>query len=612
MRTVSLVLASLLAVAPSASGGELHVLAINGGGERIDNFASHLAHLHQLVALLRTAGVPGDHLTVLASDGADPAPDLATRGPEPEHAWLLQGTHAEPLLAELTRFETSTVPGVEVRPATVASLTQVIRELRGRLRAGDTLLVYVTDHGTQSQRDPTGNRITLWGARASISVAELGTLLARLPAGVRVVSLMSQCYSGGFAYLHEARERSRVPRGHTCGYFSSTPDRPAYGCYPEVRGAKAVGHSFEFLSALARHGRFVAAHAEVVTSDDTPDCPLRSSDVYLAELLGRHTPPRVSEPAFADSLLAGARGDPAYVEELRLVDRIVASYGIGRPSSLVELEAQLGRLFGFLDTLDAEARIWQAALGDLNQANLDAFIAAHPDRLPGRAKGRDPRPPAERHTQLLRLLPDLFAFVATDRARLAQAQRLLAGLSAADELGYRTEIRVAALLRIRFLLTSIAGREWLARHPKEAAAYDGLVRCEDLTLAVPRAPAAETPARAKLPPFSEDVARAADLRPGWIGITFAPVGVSRRQRLQLPAGAVTVTEVLPRSPAAAAGLRRGDIIIGAPGRPFAHNRLVRPAIAATPPGSPVALEVLRAGKPSPTTVIAREAPQPAR
>jgi hypothetical protein len=92
MRTVSLVLASLLAVAPAASGGELHVLAINGGGDRLDNFASHLAHLHQLVALLRTAGVPGDHLTVLASDGADPAPDLATRGPSP--ARLAPAGHA--------------------------------------------------------------------------------------------------------------------------------------------------------------------------------------------------------------------------------------------------------------------------------------------------------------------------------------------------------------------------------------------------------------------------------------------------------------------------------------------------------------------------------------
>ena len=611
MQFLPMALALLLAAAPpgTRSPGQLHVLAINGGGDRLDNFASHLAHLRQLLEVLSAAGVPRDRITVLASDGGDGAPDLATREPEPEHAWLLQGTPVDRWLRDLTTYESSTLPGVELRPATLASLARAVRELRGRLEPGDTLLVYVTDHGTQSRRDPTENRITLWGARASISVARLGALLARLPPGVRVVSLMSQCYSGGFAYLHESRERSRVPRGNTCGYFSSTPDRPAYGCYPEVRGQKAVGHSFEFLKALARRGRFAAAHADVLANDDTPDCPLRSSDVYLAELLGRHAPPALGEPAFADSFLREALPTGAYAHEQALAEHIASRFGVTRPASLVALEDELGRLFAFLDTVDGEARVWETALADLNQANLDGFLASHPDWRP-RLGHQILRalPPAERRARAVELLGELFTFLAADAERLAQANRLVTGLGTADEIAYRTEIRVAALLRIRFLLTSIAGREWLKRHPREDEAFLALARCEDLTLPVPRQSAPETPARPQLPPSAEDQRLAAGIRPGWIGITFVPVSAGRRQRLGLAGGAVTVTGVLPRSPAAKAGLRPGDILIGPPGRSFTHTGQVRPLIAAANPGTTLAIEVRRAGRHAIITAVAGEAP----
>ena len=613
MHFLPLALTALLsAVPPGTPGsGELHVLAINGGGDRSGNFASHLAHLQQLVELLRSARVPADHITVLASDGSDPAADLATREPAPEHAWLLQGTHVDSSLRDLTVYESSVLPGIDLRAATVASLTRAVRELRGRLHPGDTLLVYVTDHGTQSRRDPTENRITLWGARESISVAQLGALLARLPTGVRVVSLMSQCYSGGFAYLHESRERSRAPRGHTCGYFSSTPDRPAYGCYPEVREQKAVGHSFEFLRALARRGRFPAAHADILTSDDTPDCPLRSSDVYLAELLGRHAPPALGEPAYADSFLRGARASGTYDQEKQLVERIASRYGLPRPSSLVALEDELGHLFAFLDTVDDQARVWETALGDLNQANLDGFLGSHPDWTP-RLEHRAVRAlaPADRRALGLKLLAELHAFLAADAERLAQANRRVAGLWSTDEIGYRTEIRVAALLRIRFLLTSMAGREWLKQHPKQAEAWLALVRCEDLAL-----PAAGQTARPshpgeqpKLPPLAEDERRAASVHPGWIGVAFVPTSPGRRQRLGLAGGAVTVTAVLPRSPAAEAGLRQGDIVAGPPGGRFTHARQLRPFIAAANPGTAIGLEVLRGGKRMVLTAVVRRAP----
>src|SRR5687767_6880497 len=68
------------AASPSATP-RLHALLVNGGGTPEDNFKSHLLHLREMQALLGEAGVTGERLTVLASDGEDPRPDLAVRGP---------------------------------------------------------------------------------------------------------------------------------------------------------------------------------------------------------------------------------------------------------------------------------------------------------------------------------------------------------------------------------------------------------------------------------------------------------------------------------------------------------------------------------------------------
>ena len=59
----------------------------------------------------------------------------------------------------------------------------------------------MTDHGTKNAEDPANNWITLWGDQESLSVTELRELFARLDPHVRVVVLMSQCYSGAFANL---------------------------------------------------------------------------------------------------------------------------------------------------------------------------------------------------------------------------------------------------------------------------------------------------------------------------------------------------------------------------------------------------------------------------
>ena len=96
--------------------------------------------------------------------------------------------------------------------------------------------------------------------------------------------LMSQCYSGSFTNA-ATRDAAGLPAGNVCGYFSTTAERRAYGCYPEVRDKDNLGHSFDFIQELAQAGSFRNAHLRVLEHDATPDAPLRTSDAFLEELL---------------------------------------------------------------------------------------------------------------------------------------------------------------------------------------------------------------------------------------------------------------------------------------------------------------------------------------
>jgi hypothetical protein len=214
---------------PADPTARLHVVVINGGGSRAQNYQSHFLHVQQLLRLLARVGVRPARVTVFDADGSDPGADMAVREIQPEEDfWLLHGTRLASVLGTQIVYANTELPDVRVEPAKKMSLEAWFKRGGKRLRAGDTLLVYVTDHGAKNAEDTSNNRITLWGEKDSISVRELGDLLGRLAPGVRVVALMSQCYSGAFANLVSLHARDGLPTGATCGYFSSTPDRPAF------------------------------------------------------------------------------------------------------------------------------------------------------------------------------------------------------------------------------------------------------------------------------------------------------------------------------------------------------------------------------------------------
>jgi serine protease Do len=83
---------------------------------------------------------------------------------------------------------------------------------------------------------------------------------------------------------------------------------------------------------------------------------------------------------------------------------------------------------------------------------------------------------------------------------------------------------------------------------------------------------------------------------GYLGVSVGPVPEDVRQAKGLSArhGAL-VAEVVPRSPAAAAGLQPGDIIVAFEGAPVVNPHDLTRRVAATPPGTPAKLELLRNG-----------------
>jgi hypothetical protein len=598
---------------PPAAVDRLHVLMINGGGSPSENFRSHLMHLEQLSALLLAAGVSPDRITVLASDGAHPNADLAVRQPDAEELWRLRGTEVEPWLSEPITFENSTLSELRLLPATRAQVALWFDRARSHLGPGDTVLLYVTDHGKENPRDPLDNRITLWGRGESLSVRQLRALIERLPEGVRVLTLMSQCFSGGFARIASARGNDDLPTGAACGYFATTADRPAYGCYPEAAAGNRIGHSFAMIDGLAATGQLGRAHAQALVRDQTPDVPLRSSDVYLANLMGRAARAAGgTENAFVDGLLAqmAAARAPAGDAGQRL-EEVARAFGLPVPRSLEEIEAGRQELEDLRRSLERHGPLWDKALEEANRVTFRRFLAAHPQWRPRlRPPGLRRLGAEQRRVLVAELLTDMTTFTADDPDLSQEVEHMRNKSAAAQETARRLEGREAALLRMRVLLTTTAARHHLERRGtnEERAAFAALETCEELALPIPGRVTPPKSAPPPLPPLKQDRTLALQVRPAWLGVSFGPVAPQLRVRLRLGEGASMVTQVQPGSPAAQADLRPGDIIVGEEGKPFGRRDQIRAWTMLTAHGETRRLETIRRGERRLVTIVLRPYP----
>ena len=96
---------------------------------------------------------------------------------------------------------------------------------------------------------------------------------------------------------------------------------------------------------------------------------------------------------------------------------------------------------------------------------------------------------------------------------------------------------------------------------------------------------------------------------GWLGVMIQSVTPELAKSFDLPeAKGALVAEVTPDSPAAKAGLERGDIITSFKGSEIADSRDLPSLVAQTPVGDPSAVKVLRGGKEQTFTVTLGKLP----
>ena len=533
-------------------------------------------------------------------------PISTTRVASPQDFWLLDGTGVGNRLKPSAQLIDTAWRAVKLHPARLDALRQWFDEERKEILPGDRLLVFVTDHGGRGGNDPGSGTITLW--REQLTVREFRSLLDRLSPQVQVVTVMSQCYSGAFADLMYDRG-AQEPSGNTCGFFATTAVDKAYGCYPEGQDRDRIGYAFEFIDALDRQKTTVAAHAEVMRSDSTPDRPRSTSDAYLSRLVTDEARMRgIDSDDLTDSLLAIAwRLRAVWEPEIRQLDAIAESFGTFSPRSLRELKILQQNVTSMADQVTTYSTRWNAALVDAKESLLTTFLAARPEwRAELEARTVQQLTSEARAALLSRLLNELHAFAPQSVAR-PKLERFQDAASQASAAAWRFEVRKASADRMRTILIDIAGRQLLtgaeaapaqANANPEASkriAYETLVKCEAFNPGPLGAPATHTSttARARFPSLSDDGELLQNLQPSWFGVRYGTIPAALRTAFPALAGAAQVQSIEEGSPAAEAGFEAGDVILGPPERPFKSSSELRDWTLTSPRDTALTLKTVR-------------------
>ena len=299
-RFLSLSLACTIACV-SATHARDHVLTIGGGYSPAGNQISlerNVVFFNKLLAEQLPSDTAHD---LYFADGKSPNPDLQF---EPKEVKIPKANLLAAALFGSTKnikLEYRNNELKDVRGASSPSEVEAwFKDTGSKLVAGDRLILYITAHGGRGHKDKKHNtKIFMWNNQ-SLEASKLAEHIAGLPEGVSVVTVMVQCYSGGFANLifDGADPKKAEAKRSICGFYATVQDRVAAGCTPDINEEDYDEYSSHFWAALRGKNRverdvtkpdydgdgavsFEEAHAFTMISSHSLDIPIKTSGAFL-------------------------------------------------------------------------------------------------------------------------------------------------------------------------------------------------------------------------------------------------------------------------------------------------------------------------------------------
>lgn len=289
----------LIVMTSGAAEARDYFLTIGGGYSPTGNQISLEKNVQFFERLLFEQGLAAVAHDVYFSDGDSPHRDLQFYDPDfeiPKVNRLLAEIYGKE--AGLThQYRTHALQNVR-GASNRKNLTQWFQEVGSKLESGDRLLIYLTGHGGKGK--PIKNpHFYMWNGER-MPVKDFVTQLDKLPQGVSVVTVMVQCYSGGFANMvfEEGDDENGLADASRCGFFATVKDRVAAGCTPDIAEEDYHEYSTYFWAAIGGRTRigksidkpdydqdgrvsFLEAHAYALLTSPTIDISVKTSDVFL-------------------------------------------------------------------------------------------------------------------------------------------------------------------------------------------------------------------------------------------------------------------------------------------------------------------------------------------
>lgn len=163
--------------------------------------------------------------------------------------------------------------------------------------------LYFTGHGLRNRENEDNNSLILW-EETPVTVSEMASWLDPFPVDQPFVTMMAQCYSGGFANLiyENGDPQQPVALQTRCGFFATVASRPSVGCTPAVNEADYKDYSSSFFAGLTGRDRtgnlvtsadynqdgqvsYAEAHAFAKVDEETTDWPISTVEAWLQRQL---------------------------------------------------------------------------------------------------------------------------------------------------------------------------------------------------------------------------------------------------------------------------------------------------------------------------------------